>query len=206
MSHKKPYRLLLFLNLASLACLGHLWRFAHRSFDPGSRGSLPFLPGAEGEPSFTPPLFSGLLSPPTEISQRLHAGLNPLPTKDELALVNGDPVTLVDFIDARNRLRQTALTTVFWVSCVQVLLKNQAETGRRVSAELSPVFQSQPQQGLDLIGFKLAAYAAAALPLKLKPVSPLLASPAALKAFLDGLLSKARVIKNSALLAKLLVL
>jgi hypothetical protein len=59
----------------------------------------------------------------------------PLPTKDEVAVVNGRPITIDHYLTIRHFLNTTSAETILWVCIATIAIQNEAQSRNR---ELSP--------------------------------------------------------------------
>ena len=129
-------------------------------------------------------------------------GPTPLPTKDEVALVDGVPITLTAFERVRTSLPDADTDTVYWVTVAAAVLHAEAARGPRpipigeaVGIARYAAGRSEPAAIREAAARFLSGNGAAASP------SP--PSRKTVRERLDGLIRAANIKKNTAILSNL---
>jgi hypothetical protein len=117
--------------------------------------------------------------------------LLPLPTKDEVARVDGRPLTIQDFLTIRSRLQNPSDATALWVGISSIALQNNAHSrGRSI----------QPEYAIDIARYAVGDLQSFSADESLKeyfPESQDVPSPESVKKEIDALTQRSLVQKSS---------
>ncbi|MBI2711737.1 MAG: hypothetical protein HYX41_02575 [Bdellovibrio sp.] len=130
----------------------------------------------------------------TQVSSVPPSGRLPLPSKDEVALVNGVPLTLVDFLDIRSIAPKLTPEKALWAGMASIALTSEAAQ-KKISLNKT--------QALTIARYALQDLDEGQAKPQFYTLFPETSSPSLVHQTLDDLLARSVVIKSSVNLSKL---